>query len=76
MKMKPATPMHVGNVKQAIECLRSARDLLKVANCPHTVKRIRLALTSAGGALRHVEHRERRTQAGTLNERYSYKAAR
>lgn len=73
MKMKPATPAHVGNVKQAIECLRAARDLLKTADCPQTVRRVRLALTSAGGALRHVEHRMHRTDAGTLYERWRAK---
>ncbi len=63
-RMKPATPKQVGGVKQAIECLRAARELLKGAGCHNSVKRVRLALTSAGGALRHIEHRARRTQRG------------
>lgn len=62
-KMKAATPIQVGNVKQAIECLRAARDLLRVADCPRTIARVRLAITSAGGALRHVEHRQHRTNS-------------
>ena len=42
-------------IRQAIDHLRAARDLLKSAGAPRTVHRVRLALSSAGGALRHAE---------------------
>jgi hypothetical protein len=57
MKIKPATATHVEKVREAIHYLRMARDLLKAADCPRTVARVRLALTSAGGAERHVKRR-------------------
>ncbi len=42
-------------VRSAIIHLREARDLLKQAGAKKTTARVRLALTSAGGALRHAE---------------------
>jgi hypothetical protein len=60
--IKPASRRHVRQVERAIALLRSARDLLKAADCPKTVQRVRLALTSAGGAERHVRHRSSRTR--------------
>lgn len=60
MKIRPATPEDVARVRQAIQLLRSARNLLRSAGCPQTLRRVRLCLTSAGGAERHVEHRARR----------------
>lgn len=68
--MKPITPMQVANVMQAIECLRAARDLLKSANCKNTIARVRLAITSAGGALRHAEHRRARTNSDGTSRHY------
>ena len=44
-----------GAIRMAIAHLRIARDLLKEAGAPRTTERVRLALTSAGGALRHAE---------------------
>jgi len=44
-------------IAEAIDHLRQARDLFKESGCPQTVKRIRLALTSAGGAQRHAGRR-------------------
>lgn len=38
----------------AIQHLRDARDLLKAAGASRTVERVRLAITSAGGAERHA----------------------
>lgn len=43
-------------IKEAMGYLRAARDVLKDAQCPKTVARVRLALTSAQGALRNAEH--------------------
>ena len=42
-------------VRAAIEHLRAARDHLRAAGSTKTLRRVRLALTSAGGALRHAE---------------------
>lgn len=42
-------------VRQAITHLRAARDLLKAAGARRTLARVRLAITSAGGAERHAK---------------------
>lgn len=42
------------DISRAIRLLREARDLLKKAGARRTVLRVRLALTSAQGALRHA----------------------
>lgn len=47
----------VERVKRARDLLREARKLLKEANCPKTVERVRLALSSIEGAVRNVESR-------------------
>ena len=41
-------------VKRALALLREARALLADAQAPRTLARVRLAITSAGGALRHA----------------------
>lgn len=41
-------------VNEAIVHLRKARDLLSQAESPRTAARVRLAMTSAGGAERHA----------------------
>lgn len=55
-------------VKRALVLLREARDLLADAQAPRTLARVRLAITSAGGALRHssradIEAARRHTSA-------------
>lgn len=47
----------IERVKRARDLLREARKLLKEANCPKTVERVRLALSSIEGAVRNVESR-------------------
>lgn len=42
-------------IDEAIELLKKARDLLVTAEAPRTVAKVRLALTSAGGAKRHAQ---------------------
>lgn len=42
-------------IREAIRLLRSARDLLKQAGAPRATDKVRKALTSTGGALRHAE---------------------
>lgn len=44
-------------VQQAIDHLLAARDILKCTNCPKTLARVRLALSSAKGALRNASYR-------------------
>lgn len=46
---------NVEKIAAAIEHLRKARELLKQAGAKRATERVRLALTSAGGALRHAE---------------------
>lgn len=60
-KITPATEDDVLKVRQATEHLRKARDLLKAAGAKKAAQRCRLALHSAGGAARHVEHRAARS---------------
>jgi hypothetical protein len=74
-RMKPITSEQVENVEAAIVCLRSARDLLKTTGgCERTIARVRLALTSAGGALRHVNHRRARTNSDGTSRRWEEEA--
>lgn len=47
----------IERVKRARDLLREARKFLKEANCPKTVERVRLALSSIEGAVRNVESR-------------------
>ncbi len=50
----------------AIEHLRKARELLKEAGAPKATTKVRLALTSAGGALRHAHNGAFREQRRLL----------
>lgn len=61
MKIRPAITPQADRLERCIALLRQARDLAIEADCPKTVRRIRLALTSAGGAERHMRHRLNRT---------------
>jgi hypothetical protein len=55
--VKPATALQVLRVEQAMRHLAAARELLKEAGAERSVARVRLAITSAGGAHRHVKSR-------------------
>lgn len=57
MKMRPAEYYQVTSCKEAIDYLRNARFYLKHADCPKTLARVRSALKSAEGALRHAHRR-------------------
>lgn len=48
-------------VMRAIAHLRDARDCLKLAGAPRTLARVRAALRSADGALRHASNAPFRT---------------
>lgn len=52
------------NVEIAIVHLKIARDLLKIAGAKRTVERVKLALTSAGGAMRHADGKAARAEMG------------
>jgi hypothetical protein len=54
-------PTAVDDVADAIELLRLARDLLRRAKAPRAVERVRLAIKSADGALRHAQGMRSRT---------------
>lgn len=62
MKIRSATETQATLLRDAIEHLKRARGCLKLANCPKTLRRVRLCLTSAGGAERHMSHRVSRTK--------------
>lgn len=59
-------------IERAIELLKQSRDLLKLAGAKRTTDRVRLALTSAGGALRNAQcragRRERDESDGTRED--------
>lgn len=63
MTLRPATIGHEAALFRAVGLLRQARDLIKFADCPHTLRRVRLCLTSAGGAQRHMRGRLMRGKA-------------
>lgn len=47
---------------RAVDYLRQARDLLKGAGAIRAVDRVRLAITSAGGAVRHAQGKASRAR--------------
>jgi hypothetical protein len=58
----------VDRAEEACSLLRRARDLLKEADCKRTVERVRLALSSAKGAVRNVGYRAFRAAEATAGE--------
>ena len=58
--MTTPTERDVNRVKIAIDHLKIARELLKHAGATKATAKVRLALTSAGGALRHAEGKRNR----------------
>lgn len=63
MKIRPASEYQVRAAHRAEKALQEALVCAKVAGCPKLVPKIRKALKSAGGAVRHVHHRRNRTDA-------------
>jgi hypothetical protein len=57
MKLRSANINTVRDAKAALSHLRAALVYATDADCPKTAARIRLAITSAGGAVRHAERR-------------------
>lgn len=64
--LKPADPESVVAVSGALAALKTARDTFARHGCEQTAARVRLAITSANGALRHIERRAAET-AGKEN---------
>jgi hypothetical protein len=62
MKFRPATAKQVADVDMAVTQLILARDALKRAGATKALARVRLALSSARGAERHVWNRYQRTK--------------
>ena len=56
--LKAKAPFADNDVARAIDMLKNARDLLKLHDCPRTLARVRLAITSAEGAQRHMHRRK------------------
>lgn len=56
------TEVEAACIESAIELLASARRLLVKAGAPKTAERVRLALTSARGALSNARYREHRPE--------------
>jgi hypothetical protein len=57
LAFRPADESQVSAAELAVVRLREARDLLVHAGSPRAVARVRLALTSAEGAVRHAKCR-------------------
>lgn len=56
-RLRPATPEHQAQLLAALAALQTARDQIRGADCPNTLKKIRRALKSAEGAQRHMRRR-------------------
>ncbi len=55
--VKPATPEQEQNLRYCETYLKVARDLAVSAGCPELALKIRSAIASAGGAMRHMQRR-------------------
>lgn len=62
--LRPATAAHLFSARQALRCLRCARDYLKAADSPEALEATRRAIKSAEGAVRHAERRQRAAHLG------------
>jgi hypothetical protein len=58
------TKHDVFDLQMALHNLRIARDRAKSAGAKQTLAKIRLAITSCGGAIRHAEGHANRTKPG------------
>jgi hypothetical protein len=69
MKLKPYKPGDVSCVAEAVVILRQARYLLDRAGANKAAARVRRALRSADGAMRHVLRRQFRAKMAERTER-------
>lgn len=56
-QLKPTNPGDVHRVQTAVIGLRIALRMLTAAGCEKSAAKVRLAITSTDGALRHVQRR-------------------
>lgn len=56
-RMLPATEDNVEHAKTALAHLKLARHHLMLAGAPQSIQRVRSAIKSTEGALRHIERR-------------------
>lgn len=61
MMRTPYIPLSEYSVEEAYNLLIQARNLLKSARCPKTLKRVRFAISSCKGARRNIRYRMNRT---------------
>lgn len=66
LRKRDAPKTSAERVAHAVEHLKAARELLKAAGARRTLERVRLALTSAGGAERHAKHEPYRIERKRL----------
>ena len=57
MTLKPATPTDRERIIDAVELLRNARTMLRLAGATKATEAAQKAVNSAEGALRHVDRR-------------------
>lgn len=62
MKIRRATPYMRRAAQQSARLLADALTCARVAQCPKLIIRIEAAVSSAGGAVRHIERRLARTR--------------
>lgn len=55
--LNPASADQAGAVRDALQLLRDARDKLTAAEAPQALAKVRAAISSTEGALRHVGRR-------------------
>lgn len=60
--LKPATPKQLFDAQDMLDLLCSARNKAFTAGATKTLERIRLSISSARGAIRHLEHRVNRSK--------------
>lgn len=65
-KIRTATSTTIVDVETACRHLRAARACLSQANAPRAAQKVRHAIKSAEGALRHARHRLARSQTSVL----------
>lgn len=56
-KLKPATRDQVIWLGASLHNLQNAREAAELAGCPMLERKIRSAIKSCGGAIRHMERR-------------------
>lgn len=66
-KIRKTENRHIEMIEQALACLAAAREYLKLAECPATLKKVRSAIKSADGARRHALGAQIRQDLATMD---------